>query len=415
MAEPTSAARRGAEPRLPSAFADLISPITVNEFAEQYWEKKHLILHRRDPDYYAGLLTLADMDHLIATARIRSSDLRVMNDGEGTPISELVSETGNGANAREALYAEYRKGATINLLFLEQHWNPLDLLCQSMTELFGGLVHVNTYLTPAGTRGLTEHYDTHDVFVAQVYGSKRWRLYDQPVRLPTREQRYKRPAEGPGEPMADFTLEAGDLLYMPRGTVHQAVSNDRASLHLTIGVTATTWVDVLEQAVGKAAESKAVFREALPLRFAVDDRQRQVAEERAGALFQELLETIRPEAVVEAARVKAVLARKPALDGHLLDLEAVRELTLDTKLSRRGQVVWSLRPDSQGQVALEFNGKVVRFPDHVADELRYAATTDTFTAHEIPGTLDESGRLVLVRRLLQEGFLTAQRPLGAVE
>jgi len=415
MVESVSTSRRGAELRPPSAFSHLISPVGVEEFLSRYWEREHLVLHRNDPTYYADQLTLADMDHLIATSRVRSSDLRIMADGEPTPISELVSEIGNGANAREAVYREYRKGGTINLLFLEQHWHPLERLCRSMTEVFSALVHINSYLTPLGTQGLTEHHDTHDVFVAQVHGSKRWRLYPQQVRLPLQGQKYRRPAEGPGEPIADFTLEPGDMLYMPRGTVHAAVSNDRASLHLTIGVSTSTWADVIQQAVGKAVEGDERFRESLPPGFAVDDGPRRQAEERARTTLQAVLASIRPESMVEAAHTRAVLARKPVLDGHLLDLEAVGTLEVGTKVLRRPQLNWSLDAKPDGTVALVFNGKEVHFPGHVAEELRFAGDTDVFTAGDLPGRLDEPGRLVLVKRLVREGFLTLPRAPRTVD
>jgi ribosomal protein L16 Arg81 hydroxylase len=403
--------RRGAE-RLPSAFADLISPMGVEEFTMRYWEREHLILHRDDPEYYTGLMTLADMDHLIATCRVRSSDLRVMSDGKETPISELVSEIGHGAHAREAVYAEYRKGATINLLFLEQHWNPLAHLCKSINDLFGGLVHVNTYLTPAGTRGLTEHYDTHDVFVAQVYGSKHWRLYGQPFPLPLTSQNYKRPEEGPGEPVADFTLAPGDLLYMPRGTVHQAVSNETASLHMTIGVQAIPWAEMIKQVILTALGGDIRYRKSLPLGFNRDAKVRQTAEREAASLLTGLLNNLRPEGVLAAGDRQAVLARKPALEGHLLDLEKLSALDLDTKVGRRPHLQWDLTERSDGRVTLGFNGKVVEFPGLIAEELRYIATAELFTAREIPGDLDESSRVVLVSRLVREGFLTFPRAEG---
>jgi hypothetical protein len=410
MPESNSTSRRGAELRLPSAFSHLISPVGVEEFFTRYWEREHLVLHRKDPGYYADLLTLADMDHLIATSRVRSSDLRVMADGEPTPISELISEIGNGANAREAVYREYRKGGTINLLFLEQHWNALERLCRSMTEVFSALIHINSYLTPADTQGLTEHHDTHDVFVAQVYGSKRWRLYPQQTRLPLQGQRYRRPADGAGEPIADFTLHPGDLLYMPRGTVHAAVSNDRASLHLTIGVATTTWAEVLQQAVTRAVEGDVRFREALPVGFAVDEEPYREAERRAGTLLRAVADIIRPESMVESARVRALLARRPEVDGHLLDLEALDSVGLGTKVLRRAPLAWTMDERPDGKIALLFNGKEVNFPGHVVDELRFTGETDVFTPADIPGQLDESGRLVLVKTLLREGFLTLPRP-----
>ena len=57
-------------------------------------------------------------------------------------------------------------------------------------------------------------------------------------------------------------------------------------------------------------------------------------------------------------------------------------------------------------VALLFEGKEVRFPPHAGDAVAAAFdATGPFTAAGLPGALDEAGRLVLVRRLVLEGFL----------
>jgi hypothetical protein len=59
-----------------------------------------------------------------------------------------------------------------------------------------------------------------------------------------------------------------------------------------------------------------------------------------------------------------------------------------------------------GTVALVFEGREVAFPDHVAEELEAIfEAEEPFTASELPGSLDEEGRLVLARRLVREGFL----------
>jgi ribosomal protein L16 Arg81 hydroxylase len=413
MVDADSSAGRGAGRRLPFTFADLISPLTVDDFRSGQWEKKHVVLHRDEPNHYADLLTLAAMDNLLATSRVRSSDLRIMKGGKETPISDLVGEDGGSyANAVESVYAEYRKGATINLLFLEQQWAPLAQLCHSLSDVLNAMFHVNVYLTPAGTQGLTEHYDTHDVFVAQVYGSKRWRLYKSPMRLPLQSQRYSRPKEGLGKPVADFVLRAGDLLYMPRGTVHEAVSNDTASLHLTIGVSPMLWSDVFRSAVERATGADIRFREALPLGFVQHEERRKLAETQAAELLDLLRESLRPRDVIAAARDRVLLTRRPSLAGHLLDLESLSTVELDTKVERRPETVWRL-VDGEQEIGLEFHGKELHFPGHVTEQLRYITDTALFTAREIPGPLDENGRLVLVRTLLKEGFVTlADRPTG---
>ena len=79
-----------------------------------------------------------------------------------------------------------------------------------------------------------------DVFILQLDGRKEWRLYDVPVKHPFMGHKVGRVPQGEppaqaGRPRMTLTLEPGDMLYMPRGLVHEAATTDAApSLHLTI-------------------------------------------------------------------------------------------------------------------------------------------------------------------------------------
>lgn len=86
-------------------------------------------------------------------------------------------------------------------------------------------------------------------------------------------------------------------------------------------------------------------------------------------------------------------------------LRALEELGLDTELERRSTVIADL-VGRDGSVSLVFEGRKVTFPEHVRTELEAVfGAEEPFTAAELPGSLDDSGRLVLVRRLVREGFL----------
>ena len=67
-------------------------------------------------------------------------------------------------------------------------------------------------------------------------GRKRWLVYDPVWELPLKHQRYEEAMGAPGETVLDVVLEAGDTLYLPRGWMHEALTSDEDSLHLTVGV-----------------------------------------------------------------------------------------------------------------------------------------------------------------------------------
>jgi bifunctional lysine-specific demethylase and histidyl-hydroxylase NO66 len=96
-----------------------------------------------------------------------------------------------------------------------------------------------------------------------------------------------------------FPYFVGDLLYLPRGTVHQAsCSTDVHSLHLTVSAyQKNSWIDLLEKAIPQAlqlaAESHIDFRKGLPRGYlhymgvenqdkADEDEEDQVSDEENG-------------------------------------------------------------------------------------------------------------------------------------
>lgn len=98
-------------------------------------------------------------------------------------------------------------------------------------------------------QGFAPHFDDVDVYVLQVEGRKRWRVA-APLpghALPRCSSRDFVDAEV-GACMLDVELAPGDLLYLPRGTIHQAESlPGAASLHLTVSADhRRSWADLLE-------------------------------------------------------------------------------------------------------------------------------------------------------------------------
>lgn len=63
-----------------------------------------------------------------------------------------------------------------------------------------------------------------------------------------------------GEPFMEVTLNAGDLLYFPRGTIHEGRTDDDAhSLHITVSVYQhTAYVDLLEHIVPEALKNASI-------------------------------------------------------------------------------------------------------------------------------------------------------------
>jgi len=102
------------------------------------------------------------------------------------------------------------------------------------------------------------HYDSHDVLVLQIYGSKHWFLYDKPAPFPIDYVKKSKPE--PREVFFDTVLQSGDVLYVPRGMYHRAAVTDTDSLHLTFGIHTAKGLDFIDW-IRRKAEKEDLFRE----------------------------------------------------------------------------------------------------------------------------------------------------------
>jgi hypothetical protein len=347
---------------------------------------------------FDGVLSTADVERLVCASGIRTPAFRLVKDGVEVPVGEYAEDIPwrpgafTGTVAVERVAAQFAGGATLVLQALHLYWQPAALYCRGLEARLRCPAQANAYFTPARAQGFAVHHDTHDVFVLQVSGAKRWRVYSPVVELPLRDQRWSAALGDPGTPVADFVLEPGDTLYLPRGWPHEAFTSDGESLHLTIGLHPATRLDALRAAIDRCAADDVELRRAVaPDGVLPDD------------LLERLAARLQPAEVGQWLRRRLAAGRRPILDDQLEQVRGLERLTAADRVERRETVLAEL---DRERATLLFEGKELSFPAHVAPALAAIVDADgPFTAADLPGQLDEPGRLVLVRRLVREGFL----------
>jgi mannose-6-phosphate isomerase-like protein (cupin superfamily) len=123
-------------------------------------------------------------------------------------------------------------------------------------------VGAHLHLTPPQGVAKTPHYHTHDNWIVQVRGAKRWRLYGCREEFPLEVQRGEVSRDRLPPLRRTVHLEAGQALYVPRGHYHEAQAVDAPSLHVTLDLTPVSWVDLL----CRGARRETALRQALPRR-----------------------------------------------------------------------------------------------------------------------------------------------------
>jgi Cupin superfamily protein len=322
---------------------------------------------RDEPGRYDDLLSEAEVERLVTSGGLRFPGFRLVKAGEQLAVRDYTADI---------------------------PWRPTSFTGTADADRVRTLGHpaqVNAYYTPRAAQGLPVHHDTHDVFVLQVSGEKRWLVYEPALELPLRNQKYSAEMGGPGEPAHDLVLRPGDMLYLPRGWLHEALTSDSDSLHLTVGVNVVTWLDAFKAALEECGDELG-FR-------------RSIGDGDADELVDALRGRLTAEAVERRAAEKLARTRRPIRDGQLSQLRALEDLDADTDVELR-ETVLVHASEHNGSFELTFDGKEVAFPARIRDDVCWILERDDpFTAADLPGDLDDESRLVLVRRLVREGLL----------
>lgn len=388
--------------------AALIEPHDPVEFLRDVWERRPLHVARGCPNYHDGLLTLADIDELIAFTRPRFSDPALAPAGEarektyvkGWPVD--CEPPGPVAFPGIAeLRGVYRRGKTVVIMGMQRRRASVAALCRSLEGVFHCPVHANLYLTPPKAQGFDAHFDPHEVFVLQLAGSKTWRLYGPGREAPLVDEHLEIPRSQFG-PVREVHLAAGDLLYLPRGHIHEAFTSDVASLHLTVGVNVYRWVDLLHEALDATARRDARLRASLPPGSLGGEAPSAMAERFASLL----------SAVAEGAPFAEALARLgdrffgelSLLPGsHFAHSDDEEEIGPEMILEKAPGMICRVVQEG-GWVAIEFPGGRLGGPLKIAGALRLAARADRLAPRDLPNELGDEGKLILARRLVREGL-----------
>ena len=303
----------------------------------------------------------------------------------------------------------FAAGATIVVNNLDQLSPGVRTLVSGLETELGVHAQANLYLTPGGAQGFAAHYDSHDVLLVQVLGQKQWRLYDSPKGLPMRGERFEPDATKPGERTAELVLQRGDVLYIPRGLMHDADAvDDGPSMHVTLGLHAVRWSEVLLEALAAQALADPALRAGLPLGALLGGPDTADAMRAAmQAMLDRVLPAMRWDDVGPRLLAQFDREHKEYLPGLMAD--AVAPITAETVFARRPNVRVALEVDG-GSLALTVDGRTTRWPGAVEPMLRAALDAPgPFRLSDLGEDLDDKGKVTLLRRLLGEGAVAVAR------
>lgn len=338
-------------------FESLIAPIKTETFFKEFWEQKPLLIQREDlalATYYQSLFKLTDLRSLCSRGMDYGRDVNVCRCVNGK--KKVLNKDGK-VHFLQLRKDFDQKRATIQFHQPQRFKDELWRIQEKLECYFGSLVGSNVYITPAGSQGLPPHYDDVEVFILQLEGEKHWRLYP-PTRPLARE--YSVEAEDRiGRPAHEFTLKPGDLLYFPRGTIHQADTPPGLahSTHVTISTYQNnSWgdflLDTISGLVFDTAKEDMEFRAGIPRQLLLQVETTAVATRRLSGFLRKLADRLEGTNALLSADMKKdfVMNRLPPYyvgDGAELSTPGGQLPRLDSvvRLQFKDHVVLTVGPD----------------------------------------------------------------------
>ena len=379
---------------------DLVAPLSEREFLDSFMRKRRLVVKTTQPERAASLLPWATINRLIDAGVMPSSKFRVSLNGK--TCAELMYRRGpEGRLCPDALQQMAAQGVSIVLDGIHKYVPPIATLADAIERRTGHKVGVNCYITFGTTSAFKPHYDTHDVLAVQVQGAKRWRGYGMPVAYPI-EGFSPRVNLAFGDPVWEELIEPGDVLYVPRGEAHDAVSEVKPSVHLTFGILAPNGLDLLNWMIQRA-QNNVVFR------MDVTRVGGEEALRNHSLVFKRHLHALIDQLSLDAFLDDVDQQRSPRVRLNLGFDNALRP---DTWLSPTPKRRIALAPDIKGETGVILGGSVFRLSANARRTLYLLLEEDGLSfaalAEKLATTVEDNGLRGAVAQLVAKGLVAVE-------
>jgi len=253
-----------------------LGDMPLETFLSEYWQKKPLLIRNALPDFNSPVAP----DVLAGLACEEGVESRLLIQGETEQDLELKHGPFN-----DEIFSQLPESHWTLLVQAVDHWVPE---AGNLLNMFDFIPRwriddlMISYASDGG--GVGPHFDNYDVFLVQTRGQRKWEIggtYDETSPLLPNM---------PVSILSDFeifetwTLEPGDILYIPPGIGHNGIAVDNDCMTCSVGFRAPSHNEILREYTDYIGEN---LSEAL--RYEDPDL---IAQENTGEITAQTLEKI---------------------------------------------------------------------------------------------------------------------------
>jgi hypothetical protein len=185
-----------------------------------------------------------------------------------------------------------------------------------------------------------------------------WRIDEQSFPLPLRDDFADVQL---GDSPREIILQQGDVLYLPRGFVHEPAVLDSPSLHLTVGVTPHRWIDLLASALIVKSQRTLALRRALPPGVLFEPARHHELEKPFQELVSECLGSLSLEDAVNHLAAGSLGEMFSLPEQHFRELQLRDRITEQSFVTRRRGMLCRVTVVN-GKTSIQFPGNQVFGP-----------------------------------------------------
>lgn len=254
-------------------FADLLAPITLDAFFDQYFDKQPLHISGTESKF-AGVADFNTLQRLLnMTAIWSSASLQLVLDRNRIPPPAYCEKTVN-RDGQEILQPDpdkvmehLRLGASLVANDIDSLTPEIAKISEILEQSLTVKTQANLYYSWKQRQAFSSHFDTHDVYAVHLVGEKTWRIYKNrmphPIRHPSFQFDDAYLEANRGDLLTEVTLKPGDILYLPRGQFHDAMASTEGAIHIAFSATGVIGLDFMNAMTDMVVGSE-VYRRNFP-------------------------------------------------------------------------------------------------------------------------------------------------------
>ena len=375
----------------------LLGGLTAREFLRDYWQKKPLLVRQAFPDFVSPI----DADELAGLALEEEVESRLVLEHGERPW-----ELRRGPFAEDAFSDLPERDWTLLVQAVDQFVPEVAELLEEFRFLPSWRIDdvMISYAAPGGSVG--PHFDNYDVFLLQGDGKRTWKVgqmcNSDSALIDHADLRILAGFEQSDE----WTLEPGDMLYLPPRLAHYGIAED-ACMTYSVGFRAPSAAEVLTHFtdfLGQFLPDEERYSDADAVPAADPHQIQHDALDRLKALIdkhmndKDLLLTWFGQFMTEPRYPEQVVGEEVS-EQELLDYLGQGAILIRNPSAR---LAWSEFGDD---LLLFASGRSCPLPGKLRELLKLICSADALHSENLAQWLQDEDGLMLVQQLVMQGSL----------